>query len=126
MLNFKQYIAEEAELDKELEEVADIQTRIKMKAAMRRNKAKIKLGKKKAMRKVASKEVLQKRARRQARKAVLDKILKGKEKGELSYGARASIEKRVNKRAALITRLARKLLPTVRKADRAKFSSKGK
>ena len=65
MLNFKQYIAEEAELDKELEEVADIQTRIKMKAAMRRNKAKIKLGKKKAMRKVASKEVLQKRARRQ-------------------------------------------------------------
>jgi hypothetical protein len=125
MQTFKDYVAEEAAIDKELEEVATIQQRMKMKAAMRRNKAKIKLGKRKAERKVADKERLQKRAQRQARKAVLAKILKGKDKSELSYGARASFEKQLNKRGALIKRLARKLLPTVRKADRAKFSNKG-
>lgn len=125
MLTLKEYILEDAELDKELEEVLDIQTRMKMKASMRKNKAKIALGRRKAARRMADAGKLKKRARRQARKAVLDKILKGKNKGELSYGARASIEKRVNKRAAMIQRMAKKLLPQVRKADRTKFSKKG-
>lgn len=125
MLTLKEYILEDAELDKELEEVLDIQTRMKMKASMRKNKAKIALGRRKAARRMADTGKLKKRAQRQARKAVLDKILKGKDKGELSYGARASIEKRVNKRAAMIQRMAKKLLPQVRKADRTKFSKKG-
>lgn len=125
MLTLKEYILEDAELDKELEEVLDIQTRMKMKASMRKNKAKIALGRRKAARRMADTGKLKKRAQRQARKAVLDKILKGKDKSELSYGARASIEKRVNKRAAMIQRMAKKLLPQVRKADRTKFSKKG-
>jgi hypothetical protein len=125
MLTLKEYILEDAEIDKELEEVLDIQTRMKMKASMRKNKAKIALGRRRAARKVADVERLKKRARRQARNAILNKILKGKDKGELSYGARASIEKRVNKRAAMIQRMAKKLLPQVRKADRAKMKPKG-
>jgi hypothetical protein len=125
MLTLKEYILEDAEIDKELEEVLDIQTRMKMKAAMRKNKAKIKLGRRRAERKLADTERLKKRARRKARNAILAKILKGKDKSELSYGARASIEKRVNKRAALIQRMARKLLPKVRKADRDKMKPKG-
>ena len=125
MLTLKEYILEDAEIDKELEEVLDIQTRMKMKASMRKNKAKIALGKRRAARKMAGKEVLTKRAQRQARNAVMDKILKGKSKDELSYGARADLEKRVNKRAAMIQRMARKLLPKVRQADRDKMKPKG-
>ena len=125
MLTLKEYILEDAEMDKELEEVLDIQTRMKMKASMRKNKAKIALGKRRAARKIADVERLKKRARRKARNAILNKILKGKDKSELSYGARASIEKRVNKRAALIQRMAKKLLPQVRKADRDKMKPKG-
>ena len=124
MLRLKEYIAEDAEMDAELEEVLDIQTRMKMKASMRKNKAKIALGRRRAARKVADVGRLKKRAQRQARKSVLDKILKGKDKNDLSYGARASIEKRVNKRAAMITRMAKKLLPSVRKADRNKMKAK--
>jgi hypothetical protein len=129
MQKFKEFAAEDAALDKEIDElgeVLDVQARIKKKAQLRKNKAKIKLGKRKMAKRVADKERLQKRARRQARAAVLDKILKGKSKGDLSYGARASFEKRVNQKASLINRLARKLLPTVRKADRAKFGKSGK
>ena len=123
MLTLKEYIAEDAEMDAELEEVLDIQTRMKMKASMRKNKAKIALGRRRAARRVADTGRLKKRAQRQARNAVLDKILKGKDKSELSYGARASIEKRVNKRAAMITRMAKKLLPSVRQADRNKMKA---
>lgn len=111
-------------MEKELEEVLDIQTRMKMKAAMRKNKAKIAMGQRRAKRKMADLSRLKKRAQRQARNSILDKILKGKDKSELSYGARAAAEKLVNKRAALIQRLARKLLPKVRQADRDKNKPK--
>lgn len=124
MLTLKDYILEDAEMEKELEEVLDIQTRMRMKAAMRKNKAKIRMGQRRARRKIADMGRLKKRAQRQARRAILDKILRGKDKGELSYGARAAAERLVNKRAALIQRLARKLLPKVRKADRDKNKPK--
>jgi hypothetical protein len=125
LLTLKEYILADSDIDKELDEVLSIQTRMRMKASMRKNKAKIKLGRRRADRKLADTGRLTKRARRQARNAILNKILKGKDKSELSYGARADIERRVNKRAALIQRMARKLLPKVRKADREKMKPKG-
>ena len=125
LLTLKEYILADSDIDKELDEVLSIQTRMRMKASMRKNKAKIKLGRRRADRKLADTGRLTKRARRQARNSILNKILKGKDKSELSYGARADIERRVNKRAALIQRMARKLLPKVRKADREKMKPKG-
>jgi hypothetical protein len=124
MLRLKEYIDEDAEMDKELEEVLDIQTRMKMKQSMRKNKAKIALGRRRAERRIAGTEKLKKRAQRQARKAVMDKILKDRSKDELSYGARANIEKQVNRRATVIARMAKKLLPKVRQAERSKMKPK--
>jgi hypothetical protein len=124
MLRLKEYIEEDAEMDKELEEVLDIQTRMKMKQSMRKNKAKIAMGRRRAARRIAGTEKLKKRAQRQARKAVMDKILKDRSKDELSYGARANIEKQVNRRATVIARMAKKLLPKVRQAERNKMKPK--
>jgi hypothetical protein len=124
MLRLKEYIEEDAEMDKELEEVLDIQTRMKMKQSMRKNKAKIAMGRRRAARRIAGTEKLKKRAQRQARKAVMDKILKDRSKDELSYGARANIEKQVNRRATVIARMAKKLLPKVRQAERSKMKPK--
>jgi hypothetical protein len=122
MYTFKDYIDDLAIEEEAIntDEALDVATRIKMKANMRRNKAKLALGRRKAAKRVANKEVIKKRADRQARKAVLQKILRGKDKGELTYGARAAAEKIVNKRQAMIRRLAKKLIPQVRKADRDK------
>jgi hypothetical protein len=124
MLRLKEYIEEDAEMDKELEEVLDIQTRMKMKQSMRRNKAKIAMGRRRAARRIAGTEKLKKRAQRQARKAVMNKILKDRSKDDLSYGARANIEKQVNRRATVIARMAKKLLPKVRQAERSKMKPK--
>ena len=104
-------------------EVATLAQRQKMKAAMRKNKAKIALGRKKAAKKLATPEKLKKRAEKQARDIFVKKITKDKDKSDLSFGARQSIEKRLAKKKGAIQKLAKKLLPKVKAADRAKMKS---
>jgi|TARA_R110000796_G_scaffold161834_1_gene278581 hypothetical protein len=128
MNTFKQYLDEDLALDKEideLDEVLGIRARMRMKQSMRKNKSKIKMGARRAKKRTANTTRLKSRSNRSARREIMDKILKGKKKSDLSYGARAGIERRVNKRGALIRRLAKRMLPAKRKADRAKFRSKG-
>ena len=100
--------------------------RQKLKAVMRKNKAKIKLGQKKAAKKLASKEKLQKRAEKQARDILVKKITKDKSKDELSYAARANIEKQLEKKKGAIKKIAKKLLPQVKKKDREKLKTNPK
>lgn len=111
-------IAHDTSEDKEVEEALSIQQRMKKRQQMRRLKAKIALGRKKAMRRTANTEVLKKRAKRKARQQVLKKFLKGKRKEDLPYSTRASYEKMVNKKQAVVDRIAKKLLPAMRQAER--------
>ncbi len=103
------------------DEAMSMATRMKMKAAMRKNKTKIALGRKKAAKKLASPEQLKKRAEKQARNLIIKKILKDKSKGDLSFAARSDLEKKVAKKKGKIMKLAKKLLPQVKKADKAKL-----
>ena len=103
------------------DEAMSMATRMKMKAAMRKNKTKIALGRKKAAKKLASPEQLKKRAEKQARNLIIKKILKDKSKSDLSFAARSDLEKKVAKKKGKIMKLAKKLLPQVKKADKAKL-----
>jgi len=109
---------------KEVDEALTMAQRQKMRAAFRRNKAKIKLGRLRSSKKFASAEKLQKRSEKKARDILVKRITKGKSKSELSYGQRSSIEKQLSKKKAAIKKIARKLLPLIRKKDREKFKSK--
>ena len=106
---------------KEFEEAMTAAQRQKAKATFRKNKAKIALGRKKASKKLASKEKLQGRAEKQARNILIKKILKDKSKGDLSFAARAAIEKKLAKKKGAIKKIAKKLLPKVKQADRQKL-----
>jgi hypothetical protein len=106
-----------------LNEVLNVSQRLKRKAIMRRNKAKLKLGRKRARMKLANTKKLNQRAGRQARSQMFNKIAK-KNKSKMSYAARAAVERILARRKAVLKRNTRKLLPTVRKADRAKLSRK--
>ena len=123
MISFKSFVEiyEEA-----IEEALTVQQRMKMKQTMRRNKAKIKLGRQRSMRKMASAEVLKGRAHKQAKNIIIKKILKNKNKADLSYGSRVNLEKQVAKRKGAILRIAKKLLPKVRQKDRTKLRNKEK
>jgi hypothetical protein len=86
------------------------------------------MARKRAERKTASMDTLKKRARKQARKAVVSKITKGQDKGEMSFSRKKDIEKRMEKPAiqARIDRNARKLIKVVRKQEMERKRNRGK
>jgi|TARA_B110000908_G_scaffold35531_1_gene42596 hypothetical protein len=105
-------------------EALTLSQRQKRKAVFRKNKAKIMIARKKAAKKLASPEQLKDRAVKQARNLIVKKILKNKTKDDLSMSARGELEKKVDKKKAAIKKIAKKLLPMVKKADRAKIKNK--
>jgi len=118
MKSFKEFV--------DSNEALTISQRQKRKASFRKNKAKIMMARKKAAKKMASPEKLKARATLAARNLIIKKILKNKTKAQLSFSARADLEKKVSKKAAAIKKIARKLLPQVKKADKAKFKNRNK
>ena len=109
-------------------EVLDMAQRRKLAMRMKKNKARIAMARKRAERKTASMDTLKKRARKQARKAVVSKITKGQDKGEMSFSRKKDIEKRMEKPAiqARIDRNARKLIKVVRKQEMERQRNRGK
>ena len=105
-------------------EALTLSQRQKRKAVFRKNKAKIMIARKKAAKKLASPEQLKDRAVKQARNLIVKKILKNKTTDDLSMSARGELEKKVDKKKAAIKKIAKKLLPMVKKADRAKIKNK--
>ena len=107
----------------EVKEVLTIQQRVKLKQAIRRNKAKIQMGAKRARRKIADLDTLRKRSIKQAKNVLIKKFLKNKSKGDLSYAARGALEKKMARPGMknAVQRMARKLLPQVRQKDRNKL-----
>jgi len=98
------------------------QQRMKAKQNFKKNRAKIMLGRKKAAKKLASPEKLKARAIKQARSLLLKKILKTKSKDDLSFASKQGVEKKLAKKTAAIKKIAKKLLPKVKAADRAKIA----
>jgi hypothetical protein len=125
MKSFKEHNADISEKSVDFSEAMSLQHRMKMKAAFRKNKAKIALGKKKAAKKLASPEKLKSRANKAARELLIKKLLKDKKKNDLSFAGRASIEKKLDSKKGAIAKIAKKLLPGIKKKDRAKLKSKG-
>jgi len=112
-----------ASKDGEVDEALTIAQRMKMKAIFRKNKAKIKLGQQRAKKRFATPEKLQKRAEKKARDILTKKITKGKSKAMLSFAQRQNVEKQLEKKKGAIKKIAKKILPLIRKKDRAKFSN---
>ena len=73
-----------------------------------------------AMKKAASKDVIDKRSRKAAIQKVVKKFfpkLQSKDKSELSYSERGQISKLVQKKSAVIGKIAKKLVKDKRKQD---------
>jgi len=84
---------------------------------MKRLAPKIAMKRKIAMKKKADPERLKTRAMKQARDAVRAKFVKGKSYQELSYSEKIQLDKKVEKKQALIKKIAKKLLPKIKKAE---------
>jgi hypothetical protein len=78
-----------------------------------------------AMKRKASPEKLKTRAVKKARDIITKKILKDKSKSSLSIAGKEKLEKKLNKKKAVIARIAKKLLPKVRSAEAERIKKRG-
>lgn len=92
--------------------------------AMKKNKAKIAMGRRRAAKKPADNARLQKRAQKQARMQMFKKLTKGAGKEDVPAARRASIEKRLDKMKPKIAKIARKIMPVVRKTEKERRVAK--
>ena len=100
------------------------QQRLKRRQIMKRLKSRIKIGRIRASRRRASIAVLRARANRAARAEIAKRLLGGKSKSEVSFAARARVEKALASRKNLIQAMASKLLPQIRAREAKRFSQK--
>ena len=107
-----------------LDEVMSKATRMK-KARMMKMKGKMIAKKRKiAMKRKASPEKLKKRAMKKARDIIAKKILKDKDKSDLSMAGRETLEKKLAKKKAVIAKIAKKILPKIRSAENERLAKK--
>ena len=118
-----------AKLEEEMEsldEVMTVQQRRKRALTMRRYKTKIAMARKRMRRRFADASKLKTRSRKKAIQLIRKKVAgkQGANYKDLSPAQKMLIDKKVAKRKAVIDRIAKRLLPQVKKADRQKFMTK--
>jgi nicotinic acid mononucleotide adenylyltransferase len=110
------------DITERLDEALSRAGRRKRAMAMRRARAKIKLGRERARKKRAGMDVLKKRARKRAMNKLKDRFSRHKRYSDLSPAEKEQIEKRIAKvNKSRIERMAQKELIYVKRADRDKF-----
>ena len=107
----------------DMNEALTTSQRIAKSRQMKRYKSKIKLGRERAMRKMADMGRIKKRAQKHARLALFKKLSKGKSPSEVPFAKRAEIEKRLDKMKVRIERMAKKLIPQVRKQEQQRHQA---
>ena len=110
----------------QVDEVLSRSERLKRGQRMKRMSKRIQMAKQRALKRAPTMDVIQNRARKQAKNQMIQKWTRGADKSELSMGRRQELEKRLKKMGPKLDRMAKKLVPTIRKQDRERRSgSKG-
>ena len=111
------------DVEENVEEALTLQQRQKRSRSMKKYASRIKLGKAKAARRMADPKVLKRRARKQARGMIAKKLAKANY-STLSFARKQEIEKRLDKLGPRIDRIAKKLLPKMRKLEQERKRGK--
>jgi phosphopantetheine adenylyltransferase len=96
--------------------------RMKAKARIRRTSAKRERATKIALKRYSNTATINKRARRLAIKLMKKRLLRGRDPSKVSVGEKERIERTLEKRKAIIGRIATRLAPRVRKVEKARLS----
>ena len=97
------------------------QQRIKRSRIMKRLAPKIAMKRKIAMKKKASSEKIKKRAQQKARDIVRKKLSGGKDYNSMTFAAKSAIDKKLQAKTQLVKKLARKLIPAMKKAEQQRL-----
>jgi hypothetical protein len=107
-----------------LDEVMNKMARMKRSRMMKTKGKQIARKRKIAMKRKANPAKLKTRAMKKARDIVAKKILKDKDKSDLSLAAKETLEKRLEKKKAVIAKIAKRILPKVRSAENERLAKR--
>ena len=107
-----------------LDEVMSKMARMKRARMMKVKGKQIARKRKLAMKRKADPEKLKTRAMKKARDMVAKKLLKDKDKSDLSISGKENLEKRLAKKKAVIAKIAKRILPKVRKAENERLAKR--
>jgi len=108
---------EEAAVEEETtDEALSMAARRKRSRDMRKNKNKLRIARNRMKNRVANPERIRKRAKKQAIDKIYKKLTKGMSRKDLTPAKKAELEKRITKMKPRVNRIAKKLLPSVRRA----------
>ena len=107
-----------------LDEIMTKMARMKRARMMKVKGKQIARKRKLAMKRKADPEKLKTRAMKKARDMVAKKLLKDKDKSDLSISGKENLEKRLAKKKAVIAKIAKRILPKVRKAENERLAKK--
>jgi hypothetical protein len=118
MITFKEYLVEKPLTPSQ---------RMARSRMMKRLAPRIKAKRKIAMKKKASPEKIKSRAEKKAREIVRQKFLaKGQNYATLSFAQKIQLDKKVEKKKALIKKIAKKLIPKIKKQEAERIQSLNK
>ena len=125
MKSFKEFSQDEKLVEQYNTEALNFLQRLQKSRIMKRIKHKIQRGAKLARRKIVSDpDKLMKRAIKQQRMKMAKKLLKGVSLQSVSVARKIEIGKKLDKMKGRIFKLAKKLLPSIRKKEKNKFKDK--
>jgi len=107
-----------------LDEVMSKAVRMKKSRMMKMKGKQIARKRKIAMKRKANPEKLKKRAMKKARDIIAKRILKDKDKSDLSIAGKENLEKKLAKKKAVIAKIAKKILPKIRSAENERLAKK--
>ena len=107
----------------QITEVLSIQGRMKRRFAARRNRQKLKVARMRAARRAADPTRLKRRATRGARNMLKARIARGRDIGSLPPAEKARIEGMVMRFSGLVSRIAQRMIPIVRKNEMKRLKS---
>ena len=125
MKSFKEFSQDEQLVEQYNTEALNFLQRLKRSRIIKRSIAKIQRGAQLARRKIISDpKKLMKRAIKQQRAKTAKKLLKGVSLSSVSISRKIEIGKKLDKMRGRIQKLARRLLPQIRKDEKNKFKKK--
>ena len=115
---------DDEEMEVNILEVLSIQGRMKRRFSARQNKQKLRVARGIALRRGSSPDRLKKRARRGAKGMVYKRLLKGRDRSKLPPAEKGRLEKLIGLYAPLVSRLAVRMLPGMRKMEINRMKSR--
>lgn len=108
--------------DDDIAEVLSVQGRLKKGIKFKASAKKVGRARQLALRRVSSIGRLQNRAKLKARRMIYSRLLRGRDKANMSPQEKARIEQQVQRMGPIVNRIAQRVLPQVRKLEQSRLS----